>query len=111
MTGEFSLDLHGLSGTGGARACERSWQKLSLVMSDSLLIRLQQKANTISLVISQISTKNKEQITFVLMHFVIGCILLRHFLSLSAHVFPYFLPATWRKFLLRSDWLIVIDLV
>ena len=45
MTGEFSLDLQGLSATGGERLCDANCvNKLNLLMSGSLSIRL--KKNT-----------------------------------------------------------------
>lgn len=41
MTGEFSLDLQGLSATGGERLCAANCvSKLNLLMSGSLSIRL-----------------------------------------------------------------------
>lgn len=41
MTGEFSLDLQGLSATGGERLCDANCvSKLNLLMSGSLSIRL-----------------------------------------------------------------------
>jgi len=44
MTGEFSLDLQGLSATGGERLCAANCvSKFSLLMSGSLSIRLKKK--------------------------------------------------------------------
>lgn len=44
MTGEFSLDLHGLSLAGGERLCDENCViKLNLLMSGSLSIRLEKK--------------------------------------------------------------------
>jgi len=41
MTGEFSLDLQGLSATGGERLCDANCvSKFNLLMSGSLSIRL-----------------------------------------------------------------------